>query len=1283
MNRSIRAFPALVLIAALGSGGVATAAELDGPVTVVFDAYNVPTIVAETEHDAVYMLGFMHARDRLWQMDYQRRLFGGKLAELVGPAGLPADAQLRTLGLDRAAARSLPVQTPEVLAWLEAYSAGVNAWIANNPLPLEFGALEITSIPPWTPYDSVLMTKGLAFGLSFDLGDIDRTLALLNFLGVCPLLGCNGFQLTNDDLYRTAPFEAVMSIPPSPPPPGEGNPPSTDPPEDEELPAFLLDPNFQTLTQGYRDSIADIPLLRQALERDQTQQGSNWWVVSGDLTESGYPMIANDPHLSLGTPATFYEAHLYVNGGLNVTGVSFPGTPGIVLGCNDTSCWGATVNAQDVTDVYQEVLLPLNPAAPTTPTHTYVDGAAPEPLQFIPQSFSMNIVGDGIPNNTVPAPPTGAEVTLVVPRRNQGPIVQVSYDPTSPTPFTAISVQYTGWSATQELETLRRFATASSMQDFKDALQYFDVGSQNWAYADINGNIAYYTSGELPIREDLQNFFFPDGLQYPGFIRDGTNTNKHDWMALQNPQPQQALSTEILPFNEMPQLENPAEGYIINANNDPIGTTFDNLSWNQFRPGFNGVLYLSSGYATGYRQGRLQRLFNDILAGGGKLSLAESIAIQANNQLLDAEILSPYLLNAYANATAPGAAAELAAIGADPRVGEAISRIAAWDFSTPTGIDQGFDPGDNPLAPGPPTQAEIDASVAATIYSMWRGQLVQRVIDTTLATLPIPLGGFAPGSSQAMAAVRRLLDNYAINGGTGASLINFFNVPGVADQAVARDLILLQSLVNGLNLLASDEFAPAFGNSTNLEDYRWGKLHRIVFAHALGPALSIPPAGSPLNLAPDLPGISRAGGMGALDASSHSARADGLNEFMFGSGPSRRLQATMAPTGPQVLQVIPGGESGVPGSPFQIDQLFLWLVNLFKPLPVSLDDVNALAVRTESYVCGDGVVGPGEICDDGNANDGDGCNSQCVPTPVITCLDPSANADPQTCDASIPCHAVATCADPAGGSVTVVCDSAGPFGVGSNDVTVQCDGATGIGVSVCQAIVVDVTPPTISVSVDPAELWPPNHHMVDITATVVVDDCSATDISLDSITSSEPDDAEGDGDGATVGDIREADLGTADFDFQLRAERAGNGPGRVYSLTYSATDPGGNMSSADAVVTVDHDQGGVTEPVLMSLSATASGTMLEWTAAPAAAVYNVARGDLANLRDQGEHYDLGLVSCIEMHSTDTSTAGYEDDELPAPGQAFFYVIHYEANAGSYFGTVSAAKPRIVAQGSCR
>jgi penicillin amidase len=1268
--------------------GAAAAADLDGPASIVFDQHRVPTIVAQTEHDALYLLGYMHAKDRLFQMDVQRRLFSGTISELFGPSQLAQDVQLRTLGLRRAAERSLPVQTPEITAWLEAYSDGVNAFLqdTSQPLPIEYGFLETDrdGIPPWTPVDSLTTAKGLAFGLSFDLEDIDRTLALLNFLGVGDALGFNGLQLFNNDLYRAAPFDPTVSIPPAKAGSGDEVPP----PEEDSFPSYISDPNFAALVQDYRDTIAEFPVLRRALETDSSEQGSNWWIASGALTESGYPMIANDPHLSLGTPSTFYEAHLYVEGGLNVTGVSFPGAPGLVLGCNDVICWGATVNGLDVTDVYNEVLVPLDPSQPTTPTHILFEGSF-EPLQFIPQTFLFNAIGDGVPNTLVNAnlPPEQGGVTLIVPRRNNGPIVNVSFDPSSPTPLTGLSVQYTGWSGTQELEAFRRFAMATSPQDFKDGLQYFDVGAQNWAYADINGNIAYFTSAEAPVREDLQTLFRPDGFITPYLIRDGPNDSKHQWLPMMNPQPNQSLSTEILPFDEMPQVINPPSGYVLNANNDPIGTTLNNVSWDQFRAGFNGLYYLAPGYATGFRIGRLQRLWDEAIA-SGPLTVADYRAMQANNQLLDAEVLTPYLLTAYDNATAPDAAPELVDLISDPRIGEAIGRLAGWDFSTPTGINEGFDPGDDPAAPGPPTAAEIDASVAATIYSVWRGQVVQRVIDGTLASLPVPLNAFAPGNALSMSALRHLLDNYSTTGGTGASLINFFTVPGVPDQMVARDLILLGTLQSALDLLASDEMAPAFGNSTNLADYRWGKLHRIVFEHPMGGPFNIPPTPGPGNLGPDLPGISRAGGMGVLDASSHSVRADRLNDpdrdFTFDSGPARRFIATMTPDGPEAMQVIPGGQSGMPGSPYGSDQLALWLVNEYHPLPVSLEDVNAIAVETVTLACGDGVPGPGEECDDGNSNNADGCTDSCLIAPTIACDGPSVPAPSQTCSADIACDAVATCLNPDGSAGAHACAPGGPYAIGTTDVTVTCGLATGV----CPVSVLDVTPPTISVSLGPDSLWPPNHRMTEIQAEVTAgDDCSTPSFVLESIVSSEPDDADGNGDGHTIDDIQDAGVGTADISFLLRAERAGSGSGRVYMVTYSALDASGNAAIADASVIVAHDQGGVTDPLKILLEQDSrGGTLVRWDSVPDAQNYNVIRASLSDLTDRDSAYYFGNVTCIESDFEDTSTLGSEDTAIPEPGEVFVYMVEYvELGTGerTSYGTETAAKPRLPRAGDCQ
>jgi hypothetical protein len=312
----------------------------------------------------------------------------------------------------------------------------------------------------------------------------------------------------------------------------------------------------------------------------------------------------------------------------------------------------------------------------------------------------------------------------------------------------------------------------------------------------------------------------------------------------------------------------------------------------------------------------------------------------------------------------------------------------------------------------------------------------------------------------------------------------------------------------------------------------------------------------------------------------------------------------------------------------------------------------------------------------------DGCNENCRFAPVITCNDPTAPADPLSCSAAIACDAIASCVDPDGGAVTVACDPGGPYGLGTTDVTVVCSDQETTTV-VCHAIVEDATPPEILVALDPTELWPPNHRLIDVHADVIATDtCSTTTAVLESITSSEPDNAVGNGDGNTVNDIQEADIGTNDFDFLLRAERAGSGEGRVYTVSYTATDSTGNQTTAEATVLVPHDKDGITEPLIMTLEQTDNGTALRWTHATGSNSYNVIRGRLSDLVERDPAYDLGTVNCVEGASPNENTDGDEDAEIPAIGEVFIYFVEYDDGGRSAYGTVSAAKPRFPRAGDC-
>jgi penicillin amidase len=893
-------------------------AGLDQPVKVVRDGVGVPHIYAKTEHDAYFMVGYLHAEDRFFQMDQSRRQASGRLAELLGPGALPSDASLRTIGLHRAAARSLPDLSPEGIAALEAYGDGVNAWLERNPLPSEYQALELTkaSVPAWTPLDTAAVGKLLAFGLSFDLDDIDRTRRLIAYQTAGATLGFDGQKLFSQDVMRSEPFAHAPSILP-----GEMSAPIRTHGRPDWSSAFLA-PSISTLGEEALEKAdaAEVPV-------EPGEAGSNIWVVSGVKSASGRPMVASDPHLSLSSPPTFYEAGIDVTGGsdgLSLYGVTFPGTPLIVHGTNSSVSWGSTVNPTDVTDVYQEQLTVAGGAPVAT---TYLGNQ--EPTTIIPETFRANQPGNGTPDDLVVVPPSAGvpPATVVVPRRNNGPLISVTGN-------TGLSVQYTGFSPTRELDFFLELSRADTVAEAIDAQRFFDFGAQNWMYVDDRGNIGYKTSSEIPLREDLQAGTLA-GLP-PYFIRNGTGGN--EWIADPTPAEDQAIPYEILPFEEMDGLVNPERGWISNANQDPNGQTFDNDPLNELRPG-GGIRYITPGHADGNRNARISKRLQEELA-GGDVTFGEMQSIQADVKLNDADVLVPYIMAAFQAAQAPGAPAPLAALGADPKVQEAVARLAAWDFSTPTGIPQGYDADDAAGALSTPTQDEIDASVAATIYSLWRGRALAAIVDAPLVSRG--LGSFLPGGDQAMSALRHLLEGT----GTGASGIVFFATPA------ERDTKILQALSDALGLAASPTFAAAFGGSTDLADYRWGKLHRIVFRHPLGGPFSIPPGASFTDVGPGLPGVATDGGFGVVDASSHNPRASALNGFMFGSGPARRFVAEARRSHPEAVQVLPGGESGNPSDPWFGNQLGLWLTDDYHRATTRVGEVQNDATVRQQFVPG-------------------------------------------------------------------------------------------------------------------------------------------------------------------------------------------------------------------------------------------------------------------------------------------------------------------------------------------
>src|SRR5918993_3374278 len=198
-------------VAASAGGGVRLPG-LHFPASVIRDVEGIAHIVAADQHDLFFLQGWVHATDRMFQMDVTRRQASGTLAELLGAGALPSDVEARTIGLRRAAERGLPVQSAEGRAALEAYAAGVNAWIGSNPAPAQYTALQLTRIAPWSAVDSLVIGKAIAFNLSFDL-DIDLTVAAQTYQAVGAQAGFDGAAAFAEDLFRSQPFSDASTVP--------------------------------------------------------------------------------------------------------------------------------------------------------------------------------------------------------------------------------------------------------------------------------------------------------------------------------------------------------------------------------------------------------------------------------------------------------------------------------------------------------------------------------------------------------------------------------------------------------------------------------------------------------------------------------------------------------------------------------------------------------------------------------------------------------------------------------------------------------------------------------------------------------------------------------------------------------------------------------------------------------------------------------------------------------------------------------------------------------------
>ena len=635
---------ALLLLAAAAAGagflwmrgslpvidGERAVSGLAAPVEIVRDRHGVPHVLAASEEDALFALGYVHAQDRLWQMEMNRRIGAGRLAEVLGPAALDTDRLLRVLGLYRRAEATLPHLEPGAQRRIAAYAGGVNARMEarEGPLPPEFLLLGFEP-EPWSAADTLVWAKVMAL----DLGrEWTRDLMRLRLSERLPPDRILDFYTP----YRPDKPRGVVL--PGPSPPASARTPDLHAagahsrpvpmPRDPVTPALMpemhpargdADPSPRRSPHGLRStretargtgrpptaaalppSEAGFPggwpdrlslpadaaaaSFLSALRSRSGHPGSNSWVVGGARSATGKPLLANDPHLGLSVPSLWYFAHLSWPG-REVVGATFPGMPMVVLGHNGRVAWGFTNTGADAQDLFIEQLDPEDPRRYLTPTGYRRFDVRREVIE----------VKDG------------EDVVVHVRETRHGPVLDDALDPAAGA-SPAGHVLALAWTALRDDDlTLQAGLGLPEVRDwagFVTNFRDFHSPQQSVTYADVDGNIGFLAPGRVPVRG-------AGGVRAGTMPRPGWDA-RHDWQG-------------FIPFEALPRVYNPPGGVIVTANH-PVVTR-------------DHPHHLSHEWAAGFRAERIM----ERLAARPRHDLRSFRSLQQDRASLFARALLPRL----------------------------------------------------------------------------------------------------------------------------------------------------------------------------------------------------------------------------------------------------------------------------------------------------------------------------------------------------------------------------------------------------------------------------------------------------------------------------------------------------------------------------------------------------------------------------------------------------------------------------------------------------------------
>lgn len=660
-------------------------AGLSRQVEIITDEFGVPHVYAENQRDMIYANGYVHARDRLFLMDAFRMLGQGRITEYLGSVGMAFDPMFRATFMTAdgeqvadAVVRALPAETVDLL---QAYSDGVNAYLAElrageHVLPPSYTTpllkdVKATDIGDWTPRDTIAVARVMEWQLTDGGGDFDLYIGDLiqqlpadvfadtvRFQPSAPTVIVPEWFASQKQLKRPGATPDLLSLNP-------------------KLPAHRAAyAAAQAGLRGLKLKHNPSPLLGGGIERDSI--GSNNWVISGEHTKSGYPLVANDPHLAFVQPSQFHHAQLDTrlyggDSGSSAIGISVAGVAGVVLGHSEHVAWGGTVVGWDVTDVFVETLNEAGDAVLFNGEYV--------PIKRYEQTFKLGPGADA---------PVEKQVVEYVP--HHGPILDGTKKDGK-----ALSIRWTGRLLDNEVDGLVALLGASSIDDWMSALTNMAVLAQNWNGADTQGNTGYFPHALIPIRKSVT------GACAPYKPMDGTGAC--EWVG-------------FVPADQVPQAKNRDNGWLVTANNDVAGTLQDNDPTNDPQ-------YLVAERAIGFRAARIQELIEEGIASGKKFTMDDMEALQADTKSLEAERMREFLL---------AAATALPALVTDLKLQPALDRISAWKLTTPSGVDAEY------RKDGGPTADEISESIATTIFFNWLPRFRNRVLDDDLKQYGASLG---------------------------------------------------------------------------------------------------------------------------------------------------------------------------------------------------------------------------------------------------------------------------------------------------------------------------------------------------------------------------------------------------------------------------------------------------------------------------------------------------------------------------------------------------------------